>query len=190
MAPQPAVPFDFLAALSLPELLCVSVRSNSAWGRDAAAAEDPHGVRGAQRCPAEARGEHACRCGAAGRRRDSGEGAKRPPPPASGDAAPGTHFQLLLPASARWEPVAHWSVAKFPQHHNRVSLVTVSGYKRFKARNTLLWLEFAGQPMAPSSFEYYVNRRNALFLFTLVLCACRSCAPVSHPLQFSHTCLF
>lgn len=137
MMPQRVVPFDFLTALSLSELLCVSFWSNSTWGWDAAAAKDPHGVWGAQCCPAEARGEHACRCGATRRRRDAGEGTKQPPPPTSGDAAPGTHLQLLLPASARWEPVSHWSVAEFPQHHKCLSLLaTVSEYKCFKAMNT------------------------------------------------------
>lgn len=137
MMPQRAVPFDFLTALSLSELLCVSFWSNSTWGWDAAAAKDPHGVWGAQCCPAEARREHACRCGAARRRRDAGERTKQPPPPTSGDAAPGTHLQLLLPASARWESVSHWSVAEFPQHHKCVSLLaTVSEYKCFKAMNT------------------------------------------------------
>lgn len=73
----------------------------SARGRDAAAAQDQHGVRGAQRGAAEAPGEHARGGGAAGGRRDAGEGTQRAPAPAPGNPAPGAHLQLLNGASAR-----------------------------------------------------------------------------------------
>lgn len=74
---------------------------NSARSGDAAAAQDQHGVRGAQRGAAEARGEHARGGGEAGGRRDAREGTQRAPPPAPGHAAPGAHLQLLRRASAR-----------------------------------------------------------------------------------------
>lgn len=86
----------------------------SAWGWNASAEKDEHGVWGAKRGAAEACGEHALRRGASGRRRAAGTHAKQPPSATPGHPALGPHTQLLYCPPARWDTHTHMTELQKP----------------------------------------------------------------------------